>query len=245
MPEWFQYDWEVKGALASFAVDVAFDAPVAEYPVLLYCSTGSLAGNKVFSGMELSRVNKLEKKLLKLLPDALYAGHIHMDALRQYYFYIRSKGDAHDQMEDLLLSEKRLSFHYGFVAEPDWVTYLELLAPDAAKYQTELNAQAIQQQLRAGDSPDKIRRLSLQMGFLTDNDSTLFKEKARQGGFAIGDVYFAPELDKPSVVTLHILSSLDKYEVDSITTRAIRIAETNGGSLLQWTCPKMPKKSPF
>lgn len=245
MADWFYYDWEVKGKPAAFQVDLAYEEQPEGCDLLLYCAVAPLPPNEVFSAQELSKLAKIEKKLLKLLPQACYVGYIHMDTLRQFYFYVNNEEGLAEALDALSMKERKLSVHYGFSPEPNWVTYKELLYPDAAKYQTELNAQQIEWQRRMGDALDKVRKLTLLFAFPSEQDKMLFRESARQNGFAIGDSAFQPELPKPHVLTLYVLTPLEKYKIDSITTRAIRTAEAYYGDLLRWTCPKIERKSPL
>lgn len=243
MANWFTYDWELHGNPAIFQVDLDYEKPPEGFDFLLYCAAAPLTAGELFRTQDANRLARLEKWLLKALPQACYAGYIHMDTLRQYYFYVEHNEGLSELMDALSMKERKLSIHHGIKPEPNWVTYWELLYPDAAKYQTEINAQQIEWQRQLGDATDKVRKVTLMLGFPTEQDKVLFRESARQNGFAIGESLFQPELPLPHVLTLFVLTSLDKYSMDSITTRAIRTAEAYSGSLLRWTSPRISRKS--
>lgn len=245
--DWIRYDWEVRGDPALYAVDVAYgDGPLAGYETLFYCSIEPVDEAAVcFSSSELRRAARAEGKLAKALAGTIYVGYIQMDALKQHYYYVQDGEAALESAEAIAAHEKKLRILAGTADEPDWLTYFQLLMPDSAKYQTILNAKLIERQHLAGDSLDKVRRISLLMCFHTDLDRQMYNEDARNAGFAIGDPEFHPELELPHVQTIFALSSLDKREVDAMTTKAIRAAAPYGGELLRWTCPRMAKKSPL
>lgn len=246
MPNWFTYDWEVRGEPAEYLVDLEYDPIPQGHPFLLYCAVAPPEAGEPFIPPELSRMAKLEKKLLRLLqPDACYVGHIHMDTLRQYYLYLPSQEGVEERLDELILKEKKLSVQAGMTFEPDWTTYRTLLYPDAAKYQTEINAEMIEKQRRAGDAVEKVRRLTLYLCFPTDQDLLLFREAARRAGFAIGDAEYEQMLPLPHMLSIYMLSPLIKERVDAITTCAIRLAEAHFGELLRWAAPRVSRKNPL
>lgn len=239
MGDWLQYDWQVRGQPALFVVNMAYADRQPGYSMLLYCVAS--AKSDVFLGGEKKGLERVEKKLLKLLPDSHYVGYIHMEGLRQYYFYVRDLENAADALEDYFLRERKYELSMGNLEEPDWNTYRTLLLPDRAKYQTIFNGEMLAKLQKNGDLPDKARRLNLLMCFPSEQARLLFAEAARQAGFATGDTLFEPLIELPHVQTLHIISALRKHEVDALTTRAIRTAESFGGELLRWTCPVVKK----
>ena len=82
----FSYVWPVQGVQAQFTVDTGYDEPMAGYETLMYCALSPREnGADAFTPRELRRLNRIERKLLRALSDAVYVGMIHMDALRQYY----------------------------------------------------------------------------------------------------------------------------------------------------------------
>ena len=74
---------------------------------------------------------------------------------------------------------------------------------------------------------------------------SLFAEEARLSGFAIGESEFRPEFEEPHGIKLQCISTLDKREIDALTTKAIRIAAKYEGHLEYWDSPVVPKKSPL
>ena len=242
----FSYVWPLQGVRAHFTVDTGYDEPMAGYETLVYCALSPREnGAEVFTPREERRCNKIERKLLRALPDAVYAGMIHMDALCQYYFYVRDAEEAMEAIEHIADKEKLLCVSPGSAHEPDWLTYHALLLPDAAKYQTVLNAKLIERLRKTGDGLASVRRLTFSMCFPSEQTRLLFQEQAKAAGFAIGEPQFKTELPLPHVLTVHALSALVQEDVDDLTTRAIRAAEPFSGELLRWSCPVMPKRSPL
>ena len=243
---WFSYEWDVRGTRALFTVDTGYEEPAAGYDTLLYCAIAPRdAQEKEFTPRMERRADKIQKRIVRALPQAKYVGSIDMDALRQLYFYVQDGEAAADAVRDAIRREKLLLVSPGTAQEPDWLSYHALLLPDAAKYQTTLNEEMIERLRRSGDGLTTVRRLTFSLGFPSEQTRLLFQEQARQSGFAIGEPQFRPEMDLPHVLTVHALSALVKHDVDQLTTRAIRVAEPHGGELLRWSCPVMPKRSPL
>lgn len=243
---WFSYEWNVRGEQALFTVDTSYEEPAAGYETLLYCAASPRdPAMEAFTPKAMRHIVRLEKKLVKALPEAKYLGNILMDALEQFYFYVPDGDAAVDAVNYAARKEKLLRVTPGTANEPDWLTYHALLLPDAAKYQTEFNAELIERLRRKGDGLTTVRRLTFFMCFPSEQTRLLFQEQAKENNFAIGEPQFRPELELPHVLTIHALSSLNKPDVDKLTTRAIYAAEAFNGELLRWSCPVMPKRSPL
>ena len=243
---WFSYEWDVRGAHALFTVDTAYEEPSAGYETLLYIALSPREDDvEEFTPRMLRHADKMTKRILRALPEAKYVGVIEMDALRQLYFYVQDGDEAAQIVRDAARKEKLIAVTPGTAPEPDWLSYHALLLPDAAKYQTVLNAEVIERLKRNGDGLTTVRRITFSLCFPSEQTRVMFQEQARQNGFAIGEPQFRPELELPHVLTIHALSALNKSDVDKLTTRAIRVAEPHGGELLRWSCPVMPKRSPL
>lgn len=245
MAEWLTYDWQVREQPATFAVDASFRKPLADRPHLLYCAVSSAQPGEPFSPSELRRLEKLETRLLRALPEAVYVGNILLDTVQQFYFYVEDAPEARAAAEAVGDKERKLTVSPGTTEEPEWTTYFHLLYPDTAKRQTIRNATMIFEQAAAGDAIDQPRKLTLHMCFPSDGDMLLFQPAAKDAGFALGSALFYPELELPHVQPLYIITPLLKPAVDEITTRAITAAAPYGGSLLRWVCGRMAKKSPL
>ena len=244
MPAWTVYDWEVRKEPAEFTVDASFDMPQEGYRHLLYCAVSAM-NDAAFTNGDIRRIAKLEKQLVKALPDAIYVGHILMNALHQFYFYVQDPQEALLAAEAVADKTRKLGVSPGTAEEADWTTYFRLLYPDAAKEQTIQNAELIAQQVSVGDALDKPRRLTLFLCFSSDSALLLFQPAAKAAGFALGDTEYYPELSTPYIQPLYIITALDKRAVDQITTRAIYAAQPFEGVFLRWTAPRMAKKSPL
>lgn len=246
MADFITYDWHVRKEPAVFHVDISFEEETPVYSGLLYCAIAASAdGTLAFTPAHERRMLRVESKLLKAITPGHYMGYIHMEALRQYYFYVPDTVLAMDIVEHIAFKETKLCVNAGGVDEPDWLTYYSLLLPDAAKYQTMRNGACIEHQRTSGDALEKVRRLTFYVCFPTEELRQFFCDGARNVGFALGDASFEPEIPLSHVQALYALSSLDKAQVDALTTKAIRAAAPHGGELLRWTCPRMARKSPL
>ncbi len=245
MADWFVYDWPVRGVPGVFSVDLSYYDNLPEgHATLLWLSCASQDPEGVFSKGELRRAQGMLARAQKALTGAKYVGSIQLPGQIQYYFYT-SREEQLEALEALEMKEKKLLITCGRAPEPRWQTYLQLLYPDAAKYQTVDNARIIDALRRQGDGLEASRRLRLSLFFPTEPSRLMFQEQARLCGFAIGDPLFRPEQHLPYGITLYCLSTLDKASVDAYTTRAIREAQRQGGEMMGWDCPIVPKKHPL
>ena len=245
MAQWFGYDWPIEGAYAHFAVDMELtDIPSWEWPVLLYLSCESKRkGASSLNAIESARADSLQRSFVKKTA-CLYAGSIEVGAQRQFYFYAREKR-AKKQLDETAERERILKGRSGGAEEPQWVTYRQLLYPDAAKLPTERNRDQIALLRKNGDTLTGVRRVRFSLFFATESIMLLFGEQARLSGFAIAGPVYEPEHELAYGVSIVRLSTLEKPEIDSLTTRAIRIAEKYGGELRYWDSPVVRHSGPI
>lgn len=245
MAQWFGYDWPIEGARARFTVDLALtDVPAEEWPILLYLSCESRRKDaSSLNAIESALAEGLKKRFLKD-GRSLYAGCIETGAQRQFYFYTGEKRTK-KQIDELAARERILACRTGGANEPDWVTYCQLLYPDAAKFQTERNLGQIELLKKNGDSLVGLRRVTFSLFFATENIMMLFAEQARLSGFAIDKAVYEPEHELAYGIAIVCLSTLDKAKIDALTTRAIRIAEQYGGELRYWESPVVRRGGPI
>ena len=243
--EWFSYDWQIDGDDAVFCADLSLyeRAPDPENSVLLYMSCAAKTAGKPFDASMERRAERVLKKCVKAL-SPLYAGFIRTLDAKQFYFYAPSPGSL-DALEAVAKKERGLYCRAGVQAEPEWQTYFRLLYPDAAKQQTERNRLHIALLKKHGDNPAVARRVRFHVFFPSELIVKYFIEEARRAGFAVGGQEFASELDTPYGVALHKIATLDKREIDSLTTGLIRLAEASEGMLRDWDCQLVPKKKAF
>ncbi len=246
MPQWLEYDWILNSVPSKYRVNMELDSilPHTSMQMLLHVKCGSKDPRG--DGMTLRerrRVEALERKCVKQL-DAVYAGIIDSGSEVRMYFYTDKERDF-EMLRELLDKENGIDCVCKRIFEPQWQTYYKLLYPDAAKYQTVRNKTLIDNISKRGDNTSAPRRINLHMHFPTEPLRLLFQEEARLAGFVIGDAVYAPEQDLPYGVVLHRISTLCKRDIDSLTTRAIRIAERFRGVLVQWDCLLISKGSPL
>lgn len=239
------YDWTIEGQDAVFTVDAALikRAPDPARPALVYVSVFGPNDMAPISPRELKRSEKLAAKLMRFV-DLLYAGQIDTDYARQYYFYAPDTA-ALGEVEALALAEKKLSVYCGAAVEERWQSYLKLLYPDGAKRQTMENERTIALMAARGDNISAVRKVGFLCFFHTEPVVALFTEEARLSGFAVGGPLFRPEQERSYGVTLHKLTTLNKRELDAVTTSLIRIIEKYDGSLAHTDSQLIPKKSPL
>lgn len=238
---WFEYDWNIEGHEAYFVVDMTLpNVPRNGRTTLVYVSCEAKKNDaQALSSFEIGRAETVLKKLIKAL-SPLYAGFIEFGAQRQYYLYCKELADL-EKAEEIAAREPFLICRAGAQEEAHWATYVKLLYPDAAKLQTEENRKHIALLKEHGDNANASRRIVLYLFFLTEQTMMLFAEQARLSGFAVGNPVYTPENNLAYGISLVRITTMNKREVDEITTRAIRIAEKFDGELSYWDAQVMRK----
>ena len=240
--EYFTYDWHMDDAPAQFLVDMGLsEAELARRPYLLYVQGKSRDGE--LSPREMKRLDELEKKCRKKL-DAIFAGSIHTAERGVFFFYAKEEG-ALEAAQLIAAKEKILQCAAGLREEPERATFQKILYPDAARLFTEQNRKQLLLLKKHGDTMTASRRITLHVFFPAEPLVGLFAEDARVSGFAVGEYEYEPEQELPYGVALCRVSSLDKADIDALTTQAIRLAARYEGTLSYWNCPIVGKISPF
>ena len=237
---WLEYEWRLDGREALFGVELALyrSAPDAKLPILCYfCCEAE--GSDTLSDSDLKRIEGLAAKCVHKLGRPA-AGFVQTGNTRQYYYYVPDK-EQYDILRSIADKERKLACKVAGKREEDWTTYFKLLYPDEAKYQTVRNREIIAKYRENGDNLDAARRLNLHVFFRTEQHRLMYEEAARQAGYAIGTPQVRSELELPYGATLHRISTLKKQDVDSVTIRAIRIAQRMEGRLAYWDCAIVPK----
>lgn len=231
-----EYDWHTEKSRAVFGVDMSLysAAPIASDGVLLYASCRSKKDDGELRGIRLSMCDSFFELCQRKL-NIIFAGYIETRRQKRGIFY-GSSIDLLDDMRELADRQPFLIIECGARRDEAWQTYFKLLYPDAAKYRTIENGRTIDALRKQGDMLNISRRISFHVFFPSEPIRIMFEQEARLAGFAIGEPEFADESDLPHGVSLHKISTLDKREIDDITTRIIRIASKYDGMLVHWDC---------
>ncbi|MDO5110807.1 MAG: DUF695 domain-containing protein [Clostridia bacterium] len=241
MANWFTYDWQEKGETAKYAVDLALgeQGSAEDYPFVfrLYCSAP-----KEINGRCRRHADAILTKCVK--EGFLFAGRVDTATCIQFYFYGKAKVSL-ASMEYAYAKEKLLSCRADVQEDPSWSFYGEQLCPDAAKYQTEQNREMIARMAKAGDYTPASRRVRLHMFFPSEPLLVMFSEQARHAGFALSDTQFYPDMERAYGIAIIKIATLNKPDVDALTTSAIYLAQNYDGTLLYWDAPVVPKHSPL
>lgn len=241
--DWFTYDWQIDGKRALFAVDLSYKyaGKSDDYPFLFFVNCSSRKKTRdTLSNLE-RLCARLILRRLQLLLNPIYVGSIEMNRQIQYFMYCKTVQEA-AAVKAYAKKQKMLRCRIDYADEPTWETYFALLYPNAAKKQTRKNVETIELMRKRGDVLKAPRRVRLHMFFPNEPSMLAFSEKARLQGFAVGEPEFVIEQPLPYGVIIIRVVSLNKRDLDNVTTRAIQIAERFGGALSYWECPLMSKK---
>ncbi len=237
---WLEYNWRLDGRAALFGVELELyrSAPDPKLPILCYfCCEAE--GRDELTETDIKRIEALGAKCVRKLGQPA-AGFVQAGNTRQYYFYVPGK-EQYDILRAIAEKERKLVCKVAGKREAEWTTYFKLLYPDEAKYQTVRNREVIAKYRANGDATEAARRINLHVFFKTEQHRLMFEEAARQAGYAIGTPEERSELELPYGATLHRISTLELADIDSVTIRAIRIAQRMEGRLAYWDCAIVPK----
>ena len=237
---WLEYDWRLDGRPALFGVELGLyrTAPDAKLPILCYFCCEA-PGKEELTDSDLKRIEGLASKCVRKIGQPA-AGFVQSGNTRQYYYYVPGK-EQYELLRAIAEKERKLTCKVAGKREDDWTTYFKLLYPDEAKYQTVRNREVVQKYRENGDQLDAARRINLHVFFRTEQHRLMYEEAARQAGYAIGAPEERSELELPYGATLHRISTLELQDIDSVTIRAIRIAQRMEGRLAYWDCAIVPK----
>lgn len=232
--ELFSYDWHMDGLPAKFLVDMELNgAELEDRPYLLYVQGKSRGGE--LNSRELKRLSDLEKRCRRKL-RGLFTGSILSADREVFFFYVREEGELMAAQE-IAARERLLQCAAGLREEPERDTYRKILYPDAARLFTEQNRKQLLLLKKRGDAITPARRVTLHAYFPAEPLVGLFAEQARLGGFAVGEYEYEPDQELPYGISLCRVSSLEKAEIDAITTQIIRLSARYDGTLSYWNCP--------
>lgn len=236
MSDWLCYDWYRKGMPIRVCVELSYEGgeETASLPVLVRVAMATRKRKGQLGG-DRRRMEKLARKL-KLAYVGSAAG-----AEETEHFLYGPEGT------EPLEVEAKLGRGAEAICRPDpgWEAYHTLLLPDAARYQTVVNRQFSQKLYQLGDDPASARRVSFYCHFCREADGLSFAGQALEKGFAVGEIRYEPARELPHEVVLHRVSDLAPKSIDALTTRAIRLAQAQGGALSGWDCPVIPRGKVF
>lgn len=244
MANLFTYDWQYEGEDAVFRADLSLqpETQAEEYPFLFRLDCRA-AKEEALTPRCLRHVDSMERKFIK--EDLLFAGRVDTPLCAQFYLYSRGK-ETGAALEYIAEKEKRLlECRIDARDDADWSFYHRFLYPDVAKSQTEENRKLIDRIVKTGDNPAAARRIRLHLFFPSEPLAAMFAQQARTAGFALAESEFIPEMETPHGVVIVRVCTLQKREVDAMTTQAIRLAAPCQGIMCYWECPRIPKNSPL
>lgn len=199
--------------------------PTLGYAHLVYISCAPRDAEAVeFSRKEERAASALQHTLSEQLQEnAIFVGGIGLKALLQFYFYT-SDANLIQRVTTLCRAEPHLQVTCGHVAETHYATYYCLLFPDDAKLQSVENAAYIKSvQHRDGDV-SLVRRVNLLMAFTTEQACDRFIEEVPHVGFTVGLRQSVGNATHPYRVMISGFSTLQLFDLNRCTTRAIRSA---------------------
>lgn len=241
---WFEYDWQFEGADALFGVDQDFFSELDKHGKSLITMVCTSKHNELKIS-ELKAYERAKNSIVNIKKKGLnisYVGFIETMNIVRYYFYT-DNCDNLGVLENMFKAHKRIALDCRQDEKHSF--YTTVLYPNAAKRHTELNREQVLAYKRRGDNIDAPRKINLHMYFPSEPLRILFEEEARLAGYAIGEAEFTMEYEQPHGVVVHKISSLNKHEIDAVTTGIITAAEKYEGVLMFWDSAFVPVRKGF
>ncbi len=232
MTDWLTYEWEWNHRRATFKVDMQYWdlLPVLAYSQLVYVSCSPKNPQAVdFSRSEEHYLAALRQTLVSQLDGhAVFVGSIRVGNLEQLYFYT-SDPTIINHVSGTCRLESRLKTACGHSDEPHYATYYRLLFPDDAKLQSVENQAYIESIRKKGGDVSLVRRIELDMAFLSHEDREDFAEKILRGGFTVGQQYISEVGTHPFHIYVYGYSTLELDQLNRFTSHAVNIAAAYDG----------------
>lgn len=225
-------------------VDLSFtDRPGARKNHPYFLSLGLCSARKAESpdGLTRMRMKSLAKRLRKLAESRLchWVGESHFGGqIRQYYY-----GEDQAAVKLMIAAAKKSWLHnqVEIFLDVDWSLYFERIVPTAAQRQGMENKLIFARYKAKSDQMHIARRINHYLSFHTEHDRDRFLSAARQGGFALGEPFYAEESELPYGVYVHRRGYLDLAQITRDSTALIECAEPVEGTYLYWDCQLVRK----
>lgn len=240
MTDWLTYEWEWNHQRAIFKVDLQYWdlLPILSYSQLVYVSCAPKNPQaESFSRSDEHYLAALRHTLTSQLEGhAVYVGSIRLANVEQLYYYT-ADATLINHVSGTCRLENRLQTFWGHSTEPHYATYYRLLFPDDSKLQSVENQAYIESVRRMGGDLTLVRRIELEMAFLSDEDRTDFAKQVSQGGFTLGESLLGESATHPYKLKIYGYCTLDLDELNRFTSHAITLAAPYDGLLERIDAP--------
>ncbi|MDO4565540.1 MAG: DUF695 domain-containing protein [Clostridia bacterium] len=239
MTDWLTYEWEHEGRPAVFRVDLQYWdlLPVLAYSQLIYVSCAPKNPGSGFSKGDEHLIASLRSALSQQLEGhAVFTGNVRFDDLEQLYYYT-SDPALINHVSATCRQYSKLQTICGCIHEPHFATYYRFLFPDDAKLQSVENRALVDRTIKRGGDLRLVRRIELEMAFLSRDDCIDFAAQIKRVGFTVGSMSMVSGGTHPYRVSIFGYSTLELHELNRFTARAIGIAAKYDGLLEKLDAP--------
>lgn len=226
------YDWQRNEKRVSICVDLDFHTPEARnnfdwcVEVLVFPPTKKRLA--LILQNPVRKLNKAAKNCRLVATEAPESGEY-----TRYIWYGDNEAGAND-IKAFCEAQTACEMRCSVKLDAKQKIYEDAFYPTEAAWQTLRNADILELRAREGDNPARPRPVKHTLVFFDDYFRQLFREAARQAGFAIEDTYFDSENAKPCAITLRHISAMNKPELDTATTTLITLAQKYNGDYVGW-----------
>lgn len=243
---WEFYLCRVEGRPASIALDLGLRraAPQAKRPWLL-CVQALLRSPRpdgLPDGTEAQALNALEDRLQERLLarcDAVEAGRLSTNGVRELYFYGKDDAGLDDAVEEASVAAPGYRLRLRAEEEPGWERYLDFLWPGPLSWQWIKDRRLVDALTDNGDTLELARAVDHWAYFEAQDDRERFIRAVEGLGFSAERLEAgSPEADTPALgARVTRADPVTLAHIHGVTRQLFELAEEHGGSYDGWECP--------
>ena len=241
--EWDFYMSNVNDIIGSFFIDLGLKkiAPVIEKPnavrITIYMQNPREDG--LSSNEESELLYAVEDNLvdnIKNQHDAIFAGRLTTDGMRQLYFYFGDTADYEKTITQSMSKYPTYKFNFGTMEDAEWDEYLNFLYPLPSQYQMIMNARVIRGLEQHGDNLTKERMVDHWIYFETETDMQNYISEIEKQNFEVISSR-QNEDNKLYVLNAGRVDKVDYHSVNDYTLYLWELAREHNGEYDGWGCP--------
>jgi regulator of RNase E activity RraB len=238
--DWDFYLCTVDGKLASMYVDLGriHAAPMAGLPFMacVRLRLGAPREDGMSSNEEYEALIEVEDALTGRLVDegAVYVGRCTTDGFRDFYFYVARTEGWEQRVADCMSFFPGYAFEALAREEPDWLTYLSYLYPNAAQWQTISNRRVCDALLHNGDPLIEAREIDHWAYFPDESCRNAFVEEALGLGYALRSIHRTDDDERPWCAQVWRIDVPGFDRIDAATTPLFDLAGKFDGYYDGW-----------
>jgi len=240
--DWGTYMSNVDGVIGSLFVDLGLKeiAPVVDKPNVIWVSISMQ--NPREDGLSSSEESDLLYAIEDALVDsvknqhnAIFAGRLTSDGMRQLYFYFGDTAGYEKTIARSMSKYPDYEFDFGTKEDAEWDGYINFLYPEPSQYQMIMNGRVVMNLEQDGDNLTKERMVDHWIYFETENDMQNYISEIEKQNFKV----IGSRQNEDNTYVLHVgrVDKADYHSVNDYVLYLWELASEHNGEYNGWGCP--------